>query len=161
MAPFPSTLYRESSERWKRFLLSRRLYSQDEHLPSIRLPFESTLITGLSHRSNSIRRFLIYRNCSSLLRGSRGLRLPDSIALKLTRRRKSSPFNSLPTVFGLILMRYCANSAASFLVVFRVHFKPVIGSPAVSCRIARAISMCVLRLSSLFFKLRRSLMTPA
>jgi hypothetical protein len=76
-----------------------------------------------------------------LAAGSGGFLLPHSMLLWLTLNEYSMFFKSLATVLELTWMPIEFNSAAILPVVFRVHFNPLIGSPAVSYFINRSISL--------------------
>src|SRR2546425_1199915 len=71
-----------------------------------------------------------------------------AICLRLTRREKSIWYRRRATVLAETGISICCRSFAIFSVVLRVHFSPVMGSPAVSC--SRRISMASI-ISGVFF----------
>ncbi len=75
------------------------------------------------------------------------LQVLDS-CLCLTRNEKSIGLSCLATVRSLTAMPQRCSSAAILAVVRRVHFKPVMGSPAVSCCISDSIRAMI---SGVFF----------
>ena len=71
---------------------------------------------------------VIWENCASLS----GCELPESF-LWLTRSEKPLFLSSPATVRALTWVPRDWSSVAILAVVRRVHFRPLIGSPAVSC----------------------------
>jgi len=98
---------------------------------------------GKPCRSKRARSEEICWNCSSRY----GLELV-AICFRLTRREKSIWYSKRETVLAETGISICCRSSAIFSVVLRVHFNPVMGSPAVSC--SRIISMASI-ISGVFF----------
>ena len=92
--------------------------------------FVSTLMRGMFSAAQRLRSAVMRSNWS--LRS--GCEAPASF-LWLTRSENPIALRSRATVRGQTSMPSLCSSAATLAVVRRVHFKPVTGSPAVSCAI--------------------------
>jgi len=93
----------------------------------------STLTTGSCLRAKCSRVRQIWRNCRS--RSVRLLSEPlplRAILLRLAWREYPSSLSRQPTHLSLTRIPSRLSSSAIFRVALRVHFSPVIGSPAVS-----------------------------
>lgn len=116
------------------------------NIPTCSFFFVSTLITGQPSKKNVSRKAAIYSNCS-FLSGD----VACAIDFRLVFKENPISFKRRETVLELTSMPRWYSSCAILSVVRRLHFNPVIGSPAVSCS-----SNCSMaeRISGVFFNAR-------